>query len=337
MRVARILGCRKRDPAKFAPPVQRPRFNIQAPIAIVGGLKRPTIKRSASDSLKTIFAKQGRNRVHSLAGKVAIVTGSGSGIGARIAHVFAERGAKVLVCASRAATMTPVVDSIRAAGGTVAGSFGDLADASTPEAIVKAAIDNFGRVDILVNNAAITNAAILAKDANIAGMDGPTWQLVMAVNVIAPALLCKHAIPHMIDGGGGSIIMISSGRGLQGDLGLPAYGASKAALMNLSLNVATQYGKQGIRCNTVMSGMVLTPSVKAAVGPEMLKLFVGHHLTSYAGEPQDIAEPVAFLASDAARFITGATLAVDGGMTSHAAPFADVTRLSAGAGMINAD
>jgi NAD(P)-dependent dehydrogenase (short-subunit alcohol dehydrogenase family) len=276
-------------------------------------------------------------RVQSLAGKVAIVTGSSSGIGARIAHVFAERGAKVVVCASREANAMPTVESIRAAGGVAVAAFGDLADEATPAAIVKTAIDNFGKVDVLVNNAAVTNAAVLALDANIAELDGPTWRQVMAVNLIAPALLCKHAIPHMIEAGGGSIVMVSSGRGVQGDLGLPAYGASKAALMNLALNIATQYGKQGIRANSVVVGMVLTDSVTTAVGPETLNLFVGHHLTPYAGETQDIAEPVAFLASDAARFITGATLAVDGGMTAHAAPFSDMIRMSGGAGMINQD
>lgn len=164
-------------------------------------------------------------------------------------------------------------------------------------------------------------------------MDGETWQRVLAVNSIAPTLLCKLAIPHMIVGGSGSIINVASGRGIQGDLGMSAYGASKAALINLSLNVATQYGKQGIRSNAVVVGMVLTPAVQASIGQEMVDLFTSHHLTPYVAVPQDIAFPIAFLASDQARFITGATLAVDGGITSHTAPFADMMKLSAG-GMI---
>lgn len=275
--------------------------------------------------------------MQSLNGKVAIVTGAGSGIGQRIAHLLAERGAKVVVAASRRESAAGTEASIRAAGGEVVSVFGDLADASVPQVIVDAAVAAFGKVDILVNNAAVTDAATLVKDANIADMDGATWERVLKVNIIAPALLCKAAIPHMIAAGGGSIVMIASGRGLQGDLGLPAYGASKAALINLALNVATQYGKQGIRANSLVVGMVMTPSVAAATEPEMLELFMGHHLTPYVATPDDIAEPVAFLASDAARFITGATLAVDGGMTSHAAPFADVMRISAGAGMIKQD
>lgn len=273
----------------------------------------------------------------SLEGKVAIVTGAGSGIGARIAHVLAERGAKIVVATSRAESARGTTDAIRAAGFEVTSAYGDLAEPETAQKIVDGAVSAFGRVDILVNNAAVTDAKTLARDANIADMDAATWERVLKVNTIAPALLCKAAIPHMINGGGGSIVMIASGRGVQGDLGLPAYGASKAALINLALNVATQYGKQGIRANTLVVGMVMTPPVKAATAPEMLELFTAHHLTPYVAEPQDIAEPVAFLASDAARFITGATLAADGGMTSHAAPFADVMKMSAGAGMIKQD
>jgi len=275
--------------------------------------------------------------VNSLEGKVAIVTGAGSGIGQSIAQMMAARGAKVVVATSREESAAGTTKLIRDAGGEVAATWGDLADLATPEKVVAAAVEAFGKVDVLVNNAAVTDAATLAKDANIADMDGPTWERVLRVNTIAPALLCKFAIPHMIAAGGGSIINVASGRGVQGDLGLPAYGASKAALINLALNVATQYGKQGIRANSIVVGMVLTPPLAASLAPEMVELFTSHHLTPYVANPEDVAEPVAFLASDAARFITGATLGVDGGMTSHAPPFADVMKMSAGAGMIKQD
>ena len=269
-----------------------------------------------------------------LEGKVAIVTGAGSGIGQRTAHHLAALGAKVVVATSRSASAEPTVHGIREEGGTAVPAFGDLADPDTARLIVEAAMGAFGQLDVLVNNAALTDAETLAKDSNIGDMDFETWQRVLAVNTIAPALLCRHAIPHMTASGGGSIINIASGRGVQGDLGMPAYGASKAALINLSLNVATQYGKQGIRSNTVIVGMVLTPAVKAAVGQGMIDLFTSHHLTPYVADTQDIAYPIGFLASDQARFITGATLAVDGGITSHTPPFADMMKVS-GDGMIN--
>jgi len=275
--------------------------------------------------------------MQSLDGKVAIITGAGSGIGQRVALMLAERGAKVVVAASREESAGRTTDLIRAAGGDAAATWGDLADLATPARVVDAAMAAFGKIDVLVNNAAVTDAETLVKDANITEMDGATWERVLRVNTVAPALLCKHAIPHMITAGGGSIINVASGRAIQGDLGLPAYGASKAALINLALNVAAQYGKQRVRANAIIVGMVMTPPVAAATAPEMIELFTAHHLTPYVADPEDIAEPIAFLASDAARFITGATLAVDGGMTSHAAPFADVMKMSAGAGMIKQD
>ena len=139
----------------------------------------------------------------------------------------------------------------------------------------------------------------------------------------------------MIKGGGGSIIMVSSGRGVQGDLALAAYGASKAALINLALNVATQYGKQGVRANSVVVGMVMTPSVEAVTTPEIRALLRSHHLTPEIGAPRDVAEAIAFLASDSARFITGATLAADGGITCHTAPYADFAGMG-GEGMVAA-
>ncbi len=270
-----------------------------------------------------------------LSGKVAIVTGAGSGIGEQCAHVLAERGASVVVATSRQASADPVVAAIGAAGGKAVAAWGDAADEATAIGAVKAAQEAFGRLDILVNNAAITAPDILAGDANVADMQAAIWQRTLAVNLIGPALFTKHALPVMISGGGGSVVMVSSGRGVQGDLGLPAYGASKAGLMNLALNVATQYGKQGIRANSIIVGMVMTPAIEKATTPEMVSLFTEHHLTVEVGRPRDIAEVVAFLASDAARFVTGATVAADGGITCHTAPYRDVMQMSAGGGMIS--
>jgi NAD(P)-dependent dehydrogenase (short-subunit alcohol dehydrogenase family) len=208
-------------------------------------------------------------------------------------------------------------------------AFGDLGDADTPKQLIDAAVANFGRIDILVNNAAVTDAATLARDLNVADMDGAIWQRVLNINLVAPALLSKYAIPHMIAYGGGSIVMISSGRGVQGDFGLPAYGASKAAIINLAANIATQYGKQGIRANTVVVGMVSTPASRATLDPSMVELYTSHHLTPYIGETEDIAAPVCFLASEEARFITGTVVTVDGGMTAHCAPYSDILKMSA--------
>src|SRR3546814_14374461 len=131
--------------------------------------------------------------MQSLAGKVAIVTGAGSGIGQRIAHVMAERGAKILVAASREESASGTTKSIRDAGGIAESVYGDLADINVPEQIVQAAMEAFGKIDVLVNNAAVTDAANRAKAANTARMDGPTWQSVLKVQQLAPALPCKYS------------------------------------------------------------------------------------------------------------------------------------------------
>ena len=222
------------------------------------------------------------------------------------------------------------------AGGEAVAATGDAADEATAAAAVATALDSFGRLDVLVNNAAITSAAFLARDTSIAEMQAEVWTRTLAVNVIGPALFCKHAIPAMIKTGGGSIVMVSSGRGVQGDLGFTAYGASKAALINLALNVATQYGKQGIRANAVVVGLVMTPPVEAATTPEIRDLLRSHHLTPEIGAPRDVAQAIAFLASDAARFVTGATLAADGGITCHTATYADFAAMAGGEGMVAA-
>src|SRR5690606_29720025 len=139
----------------------------------------------------------------------------------------------------------------------------------------------------------------------------------------------KHVIPHMLNAGTGSIIMTSSGRGVQGDAALPAYGTSKGALITLGRYVAAQYGKQNIRCNVMVLGLIMTPATTATFTDGVVDLLKEHHLTPYLGTPQDVAEVAAFLASDASRFMTGHAIAVDGGFASHAPTLADMSRVPA--------
>ena len=263
--------------------------------------------------------------------KVAIVTGGAGRIGRAVAGRLVDEGAQVVI----ADIDGNAAAEVAAAHGEMAlGVAFDAAEEKSIAAMVAATVDRFGGVDILHNNAAFVNLGELGTDTTAIETPLDLWDITMNVNVRGYFIAAREVLPHMIARGGGSIINIASGRGVQGDLGMPAYGASKAGLINLSLNVATQYGKQGIRSNTVIVGMVLTPAVKAAVGQGMIDLFTSHHLTPYVADTQDIAYPIGFLASDQARFITGATLAVDGGMTSHTPPFADMMKVS-GDGMIN--
>jgi len=259
-----------------------------------------------------------------LDGKVVIVTGSGSGIGKEVAMRCAREGARVVAATHRQESSEQIAGAITAAGGEAIGVFGDVSDEATVQAIIARAIETYGRIDVLDNNAAGTGGDVIGRDMPVADADLAIWQRTMQVNVFGPMLMSKHALPHMIRQGGGSIIMTASGRGIEGDLGYPAYGASKAALINLAANIATQYGKQGIRANALVVGLIMTEVLSTHMDDSMKALYAAHHLTPFFGQTTDIADAVVFLASDESRFITGSRLTVDGGITAHTAPYADL-------------
>lgn len=272
----------------------------------------------------------------SLTSKVAIVTGGGTGIGAATAELLAARGARVVVSGRNGDPLEAVAERIRAAGGEAVSIACDVGDEAAVAALAAGTVERFGRIDILHANAALTDPATMGSDGMIAAMDVALWDRVMAVNLRGPMLCAKHAIPHMLAGGGGSIIFTGSGKGLQGDVEYPAYGTSKAGLINLARYIAAQYGKQRIRANVVVVGLVMTEGLRQNMPPPVIRMIEEHHLTPYLGERSHIAEAVAFLASDAAAFITGAAIPVDGGVTSHSPLYADFQRLyaahAAGAG-----
>lgn len=260
-----------------------------------------------------------------LEGRIAVVTGAGGGIGAASAGRLAADGATIVLAdidvqaAQRAAAMIP---------GAVAMAV-DLTDEGSVTALVEAVVERFGRIDILHNNAAIQNDAQRQKDLDVVNLDVAAWDLAMAVNVRGAMLMCKYVIPHMIAAGGGSIIHSASGFGVQGEATLTAYGSSKAALIHLNRMIATQYGKQNVRSNCMVIGFVLTPLAVEST-PDVIKdILLSHHLTPQLGQPEDIANLVAFLASDESRFITGAAIPIDGGVTAHQPSYADFQKLFA--------
>ncbi|WP_380879610.1 putative short-chain type dehydrogenase/reductase y4lA [Sphingomonas sp. DBB INV C78] len=248
-----------------------------------------------------------------LDGRVAIVTGAGGGIGAATAARLGRDGAKVIA----ADLQEPQLD------GAVNEAF-DLTDEGSIAAFIDRVMARFGRIDIVHNNAALQSEAQRQRDLDVVQLDAEVWDAAMAVNARGPMLLCKHAIPHMIAGGGGSIIHSSSGFGQLGESTLTAYGASKAALINLSRFIATQYGREKIRSNVIIIGFVLTPVAIATTPQEIKDLIAAQHLLPELGTPENIADVVAFLASDDASFITGAAIPVDGGFTAHQPTFADM-------------
>lgn len=247
--------------------------------------------------------------------RVAIVTGAGSGIGRATAQRLARDGAAVVVADINPKGAQETAESITAAHGRALAHQTDVADEASVKAMVAAAVREFGRLDLLHNNAA--NVFVVPDDTDVVSMDIGVWEATMATNVRGTLLGCKHAIPHMIAAGGGAIVNTSSNSGMMGDLLRVAYGVSKAGVNSLTRYVATMYGKQGIRCNAISPGVVATPSLVANVSPAELAMFEAHHLTPYIGGPDDIAAVVAFLMSDEARFITGQIINVDGGMLAH--------------------
>jgi NAD(P)-dependent dehydrogenase (short-subunit alcohol dehydrogenase family) len=194
--------------------------------------------------------------------------------------------------------------------------------------MVEATIAEFGRLDILHNNAALVDPELFPLDGRVVDMGVEIWDKVMAVNLRGPMLGCKHAIPRMIETGGGSIINMSSGSSRLGDLERSAYGASKAGVNALTLYVATQHGRDQIRCNTILPGLILTPAARDNLLPGMRATLESNVLTPYVGEPDDIAYLVLYLASDESKYVTGQAFPVNGGMSSHQPTLAQ--RIAAG-------
>jgi NAD(P)-dependent dehydrogenase (short-subunit alcohol dehydrogenase family) len=252
-----------------------------------------------------------------LKGKVAIVTGGGGGIGGATARALAREGASVLVVDVKEDAADAVAAGIRDAGDVAASFRGDLSEEREVEASVAYAVAQFGRLDVLHNNAALTDSDFLSADTAVTDLSLEVWERTLAVNLSSQMLMCKHAVPIMAKQGGGSIINMSSGASLKGDRTRTAYGVSKAGVNALTLYVATSHGKKGIRANTILPGLVITDAVRAHLKDDVVASLSKATLTPSVGQPDDIADVVVFLASDESRYITGQMLAVDGGMSAH--------------------
>jgi NAD(P)-dependent dehydrogenase (short-subunit alcohol dehydrogenase family) len=263
-----------------------------------------------------------------LDGKVAIVTGAASGIGRCSAMTMAREGAKVVVADRHGEGADAVAAEICAAGGDAVGCRADIAVEDDVRAMVDAAVSRFGALHVLHNNAALTDASAHAKDNTVLDLEVEVWDRSMAVNARGAMLACKHAVPHLIAAGGGSIINTASNQALAGDLRQTAYGAAKGAVVTLTMSVATAFGKQGVRCNCISPGAIRTPSLVNACPPEVIDLIEANNLVPRIGEPEDIANLALFLASDESSFITGLTIRCDGGQLSHLPHFAGLRQMS---------
>lgn len=260
-----------------------------------------------------------------LAGKVAIVTGGGGGIGSAVARRLASEGARVAIAdvfeAAAKAAAAPLGNA------ALAVQF-DAADPASVKAMVETTVSHFGRLDILHNNAAMTDPVKSPLDTDAVTIPIEIWDEIMDINVRGYLLGCKYAIPHMVAGGGGSIINTASNSGSAGDLARIAYGSSKGAIITLTKYVATQHGRENIRCNSVAPGVVLTEALDRTA-PGLKEIIKRHVLTPEFGTPDDIAALVAFLASDESRYITGENISISGGGLIHQPHYADLLDLMA--------
>lgn len=255
--------------------------------------------------------------------RVAVITGAASGIGEATARLVASLGGAVVVADIDGSRAQAVAEAIVADGGRAVASVTDVSAEDQIEAMVRTAIDTFGRIDVLHNNAAALGPDALGRDRGVVDMDLELWDRTQAITLRGVMLGCKHAVPHMVSQGGGAIVNTASTAGQAGDFARSAYGAAKAGVENLTRSVATMYGHAGVRCNAVAPGLVLSPAALAQLSDEQLAGFARHRLLAHTGEPNDIAWMVAFLASDLARYVTGQIVNVDGGVLAHFPSYAD--------------
>ncbi len=241
-----------------------------------------------------------------LTGKVAVVTGAARGIGLSAATLLRQRGAQVV-----ATDRLPTVQDLATDG--LMTLVGDVADEHVARQTMGTAVDRFGRLDILVNNAGRTlNAALVDTSVQ-------EWDAVLATNARGNFVQAREAVRVMAANGGGAIVSVASVSSVVAFATQAAYAASKGAIAQLTRVIAVEYGQQGIRANAVLPGVVNTDIMEGVVdnGREMLASFADQHPIGRIGQPEEIAEVIAFLASPASSFMTGALVLVDGGWTAQ--------------------
>jgi NAD(P)-dependent dehydrogenase (short-subunit alcohol dehydrogenase family) len=249
-----------------------------------------------------------------LADKVAIITGAGSGMGRVAAQMFAAEGAKVVAADFDASHGAETVEAVQAAGGDAVFVQTDVSDETDAAAMVAAAMDRYGRIDVLYNNAGIMPEA----DHSVVDTDVAVWDEVMAVNLRGVFLGCKHAIPRMVEQGSGSVINISSFVALLGcTVPQDAYTASKGAVLSLTRSLAVQFGPKGVRSNAICPGPIETPLLMDwLVKDEAARqLRLARNPTGRFGTPQEIVNVAIYLASDESRWTNGAHFVIDGGIS----------------------
>ena len=254
-----------------------------------------------------------------LEAKVAIVTGGGSGIGRASAEAFAREGARVVVADRSESDALETAAKIGEGGGEAATAIGDVTDGADAEAMVRAAVDRYGRLDVLLNSAGITSRHSSLKDAS----PEEAWDKVIDINLKGTWMVSWHAVPEMERSGGGSIVNLASTMALVGypvgiGDGFNPYPPSKGGVIQFTRTLALAYAKKGIRVNCLCPGYIATSlTADLRANDETRRLTLDRTPMGRYGQPEEVANAALFLASDESSFITGAPLIVDGGYTAQ--------------------
>jgi len=253
-----------------------------------------------------------KNTPFDLSGKVAVITGSSRGIGRASAELLAQLGARVVVSSRKADACESVAEGIRKAGGDAHVIPCNISRREEVDALIDGSIAHYGRLDILV-----CNAAVNPYYGPLLDISDEAFDKIMSSNVKSNIWLCARAIPHMAARGDGSVVIISSIGGLRGSTVIGAYGISKAADFALCRSLAGEWGPKGVRVNCIAPGLVKTDFARALWEDEaLLKRRTAGTPLRRIGEPHEIAGAVAYLGSDASTFMTGQTIVIDGGVTT---------------------
>lgn len=251
-----------------------------------------------------------------LEGKVALITGAGGGQGRAAAVLFAKEGARVVVTDVNAEGGAETVQMVQAAGGQAVFQATDVSQAAQVEAAVRVAVETYGALHIMYNNAAVLHR----KDATVTNLDEDIWDLVVDINLKGVYLGCKYAVPEIIKAGGGSVINVSSLAGLIGIGNVHAYTAAKGGVISLTRAVAMGYAAQQVRCNVICPGGVDTPMMAHVFhnpNPRFREMSAKGHPIGRLGTPEDIASMALYLASDESSWVTGSVFTIDGGYAAR--------------------
>ena len=250
-----------------------------------------------------------------LQSKVALITGAGMGMGREAALLFAEEGARVVICDINRAAAEETVSLVRRAGGDAVAAIGDVAVEDDVRRMTEEGVRRFGALHILYNNAGVLWKD---RDRSVLETDGAQWDRVMAINLKSVFWVTKHGVPHVRAAGGGSIILVGSVSALAGfTRAQDAYTAAKGGLIALNKSLAIQFARDNIRCNIIHPGIVETPLQAPYLTDEVRAEFRTGIPLGRIGRPREIAYAALFLASEESSFMTGAEMIVDGGFMAQ--------------------